>query len=190
MPPKSRITRDMTVDAAAEIVRWDGAESVNARTVARELGCSTAGHVPLCHDRGAEARRLHAGGSASYRVSDELYRGAGPAAELGCSRRDHRMDGRLLPLSAAGRDAGDQPARRAEDIGPGGGRFPSAQLWNGGRKKHKENGVTAEVTPFFRSFDEIRRSGSPRSMRRDPCAGISGAQRPGASVKRSTRSRK
>ena len=41
MPPKSRITRDMTVDAAAEIVRRDGAESVNARTVARELGCST-----------------------------------------------------------------------------------------------------------------------------------------------------
>ena len=41
MPPKSRITRDMIVDAAAEIAREAGAEAVNARSVARRLRCST-----------------------------------------------------------------------------------------------------------------------------------------------------
>ena len=41
MPPKSRITRDMIVNAAAEIVRESGAEAVNARTVAQKLNCST-----------------------------------------------------------------------------------------------------------------------------------------------------
>ena len=41
MPPKTRITRDMIIDAAVEVVRQNGFENVNARTVARELGCST-----------------------------------------------------------------------------------------------------------------------------------------------------
>ena len=41
MPPKSRVTRDMITDAAVEVVRRDGAEAVNARTLARELNCST-----------------------------------------------------------------------------------------------------------------------------------------------------
>lgn len=41
MPPKARITREMIVRAAAEVIRESGAERVNARTVARKLGCST-----------------------------------------------------------------------------------------------------------------------------------------------------
>lgn len=41
MPPRARITKDMVVDAALEVVRKAGVESVNARTVARELNCST-----------------------------------------------------------------------------------------------------------------------------------------------------
>lgn len=41
MPPKARITREMVVDAAFEVARRDGAENVNARTVAQQLGCST-----------------------------------------------------------------------------------------------------------------------------------------------------
>lgn len=41
MPPKAKITREMILDAAFEIVRNKGAENINARTVSQELGCST-----------------------------------------------------------------------------------------------------------------------------------------------------
>lgn len=41
MPPKAKITRDMIIDAAFEIVRNDGAETINARTVSKKLNCST-----------------------------------------------------------------------------------------------------------------------------------------------------
>ena len=41
MPPKTRITRDMIIRAAVEVVRRNGFESVNARTVAGQLHCST-----------------------------------------------------------------------------------------------------------------------------------------------------
>ena len=41
MPPKSRITKDMILDAAVAVVRESGFESVNARTVSRRLHCST-----------------------------------------------------------------------------------------------------------------------------------------------------
>lgn len=41
MPPKIKITKEEIVDAALEIVRVNGAEMVNARTVAAALDCST-----------------------------------------------------------------------------------------------------------------------------------------------------
>ena len=41
MPPKTRITKDMIIDAAVEVVRQNGSESINARTVAQQLHCST-----------------------------------------------------------------------------------------------------------------------------------------------------
>ena len=41
MPPKIRFGREDIVSAALEIVRREGIEGVNARTVAAELGCST-----------------------------------------------------------------------------------------------------------------------------------------------------
>lgn len=41
MPPKARITKEMITDAAFEIARFEGAERINARTVAQKLGCST-----------------------------------------------------------------------------------------------------------------------------------------------------
>ena len=41
MPPKTKITRDMILDAAFEITRESGVEAVNARTISRRLGCST-----------------------------------------------------------------------------------------------------------------------------------------------------
>lgn len=41
MPPKAKITRDMILDAAFEVVRRAGAENINARTVSQTLNCST-----------------------------------------------------------------------------------------------------------------------------------------------------
>ena len=41
MPPKARITANMIIEAAFAIVRESGAESLNARTIAEKLGCST-----------------------------------------------------------------------------------------------------------------------------------------------------
>lgn len=41
MPPKTKITKEMIIDAAFEIAREAGAENINARTVAQRLNCST-----------------------------------------------------------------------------------------------------------------------------------------------------
>ena len=41
MPPKTKITKDMIIRAAIEVVRQSGFENVNARTVSAQLHCST-----------------------------------------------------------------------------------------------------------------------------------------------------
>jgi len=41
MPPKVKVTREAIVMAAVEIVRENGAQAINARTVAAALNCST-----------------------------------------------------------------------------------------------------------------------------------------------------
>lgn len=41
MPPKVKVTKEDIVNAAVGIVRENGAEALNARTVAAALGCST-----------------------------------------------------------------------------------------------------------------------------------------------------
>ena len=41
MPPKARITRDMILDAAFELIRAEGHQALNVRTLAGRLGCST-----------------------------------------------------------------------------------------------------------------------------------------------------
>ncbi|MBQ7345267.1 MAG: TetR/AcrR family transcriptional regulator [Oscillospiraceae bacterium] len=41
MPPRSRIDREMIRDAAFTLVREQGIDALNARTVASKLGCST-----------------------------------------------------------------------------------------------------------------------------------------------------
>ena len=41
MPPRTRVTEDMIIDAAIEVVRQSGFENVNARTVSELLHCST-----------------------------------------------------------------------------------------------------------------------------------------------------
>ena len=41
MPPKTRITENMIIDAAIEVMRQSGFENINARTVSGQLHCST-----------------------------------------------------------------------------------------------------------------------------------------------------
>ncbi len=41
MAPKMKVTRDMIVDAAVEVIRQEGFENLNVRTTAAQLGCST-----------------------------------------------------------------------------------------------------------------------------------------------------
>ena len=41
MPPRAKVTREMVLDAAFEIVRSRGIEELNVRTVAERLNCST-----------------------------------------------------------------------------------------------------------------------------------------------------
>ena len=41
MPPKPKITKEMIIDTAFEIARKTGAEYISARTVSKELHCST-----------------------------------------------------------------------------------------------------------------------------------------------------
>ncbi len=41
MPPKVKVTKEEIINAAVDIVRKDGAQAINARTVASALNCST-----------------------------------------------------------------------------------------------------------------------------------------------------
>lgn len=41
MPPKIKITKEMIIDAAFEIVRTEGADNINVRNIAKKLECST-----------------------------------------------------------------------------------------------------------------------------------------------------
>lgn len=47
MPPQIRFTKDQILDAAVDLVRVQGAASLNARAIAKKLGCSTR---PLFRD--------------------------------------------------------------------------------------------------------------------------------------------
>lgn len=41
MPPKARISRDMIINGAFDVIRTDGAPMLNARNIAKRLNCST-----------------------------------------------------------------------------------------------------------------------------------------------------
>ena len=41
MPPKAKVTRDMILDAAFDLVRSEGQGALNVRALAKRLGCST-----------------------------------------------------------------------------------------------------------------------------------------------------
>lgn len=66
MPPKTKITREMIIDAAFEIIRNTGVETVNARTVSKELNCST--QPVMYHFKTIEELKR-----AVYEKSDEYH---------------------------------------------------------------------------------------------------------------------
>ncbi len=68
MPPKTRITKDMIINAAVDIARRYGYESINARTVAECLHCSTQ---PVMY----QFMTIDNLKKAAYRQADQLHTG-------------------------------------------------------------------------------------------------------------------
>lgn len=66
MPPKAKITREMVIDAAFDIARIDGADRINARSIAHKLGCSTQ-PILYCFHSVDEIKK------AVYEKADEFH---------------------------------------------------------------------------------------------------------------------
>ena len=66
MAPRIKITEDMIVNAALEVIRQSGYESVNARTVAAQLHCST--QPVMYHFATMDSLKR-----AAYAEADELH---------------------------------------------------------------------------------------------------------------------
>ena len=66
MAPKPKISADMIVNAAVEVIRRDGFEALTARSAAKELGCST--QPLLYYFDSIEAIR-----TAAYEQTDEIH---------------------------------------------------------------------------------------------------------------------
>lgn len=66
MPPKTRVTESMIVDAAIEVARQSGFENINARTVSGQLHCST--QPVMYHFSTIDNLK-----KAAYRLADRLH---------------------------------------------------------------------------------------------------------------------
>ena len=66
MPPKTRITKEMIVNAAIEVAKQSGYENINARSVSRQLHCST--QPVMYHFSTVDAMKR-----ASYAQVDRLH---------------------------------------------------------------------------------------------------------------------
>ena len=66
MPPKSKVTAEMIIDAAMEVARRSGYENINARTVSGQLHCST--QPVMYHFSTIESLK-----KAAYRQVDRLH---------------------------------------------------------------------------------------------------------------------
>ena len=66
MPPKARITKDMIINAAVEIAKQNGYENINARTVSKQLHCST--QPVIYHFSTIEALK-----QAAYVQTDQMH---------------------------------------------------------------------------------------------------------------------
>ena len=70
MPPKTRITRYMIINAAIEVARKSGFETINARTVSEQLRCST--QPIMYHFSTIEAMKRAAYAEADHRHSEYM----------------------------------------------------------------------------------------------------------------------
>ena len=66
MPPKTKVTAEMIVNAAIEVVRQSGFENINARTVSGKLHCST--QPVMYHFSTIDSRKR-----AAYKRADRLH---------------------------------------------------------------------------------------------------------------------
>ena len=66
MPPKTKITKDMIVNAAVEVTRQNGFENINARTVSGQLHCST--QPVMYHFATIDALKL-----AAFKQVDQMH---------------------------------------------------------------------------------------------------------------------
>lgn len=66
MPPRIKVTKQMVAEASFEVVRVDGHENLNARTIAKHLGCSTQ-PVLYSFKTVDEVRQ------AAYEIADEYH---------------------------------------------------------------------------------------------------------------------
>ncbi len=66
MPPKTRVTAEMILDAAVEVARQSGFENINARTVSGQLHCST--QPVMYHFSTIESLK-----KAAYKRLDQLH---------------------------------------------------------------------------------------------------------------------
>lgn len=100
MPPKTRITSEMIVDAAFQLVRKKGFERITAQAVAKELGCST--QPIMSHFKKMEDLRTTVAEKADQYHSAYLMNitGENPMLEIGLNyirfARDERHLFRLL----------------------------------------------------------------------------------------------
>lgn len=68
MPPKPKINKQMILDASFEIVREQGHELINARTIAEKLGCSTQ---PVMYN----FKTIEEIREETYKMADEYHTG-------------------------------------------------------------------------------------------------------------------
>ena len=66
MPPKTKVTAEMIIDAAIEVARQRGFENINARTVSGQLHCST--QPVMYHFSTIDSLKR-----AAYRKADRLH---------------------------------------------------------------------------------------------------------------------
>lgn len=66
MPPKARISKEKIVEASFELVRAKGHEALSARSVARQLGCSTQPILYYFHSMDEILR-------ATYHMADDYH---------------------------------------------------------------------------------------------------------------------
>lgn len=83
MPPKAKVTREMIVDSAFEILRSEGEQAVNARTVSQALNCSTQPVMYHFKTIGALKRALYEKADAYHTACITQIHGAQPMRDIG-----------------------------------------------------------------------------------------------------------